>query len=171
MSGYTVGPRITYDDCLMAVNTLAITHALPNGGKAEDVARVWHNALEGVGPGELKRAVKRFHQVGGRFFPKPSEIREIALEYRASVIGARANTAPDDYDGPCSVCGATLRQLTPAEQGITEVYSVRLGRMVKLEESEFQPPPRYGYYHDVALHERKRRPWAGYPIPNEDGDV
>lgn len=153
------GLRITYDDAFKAVNTLAITFALPNKSEPEAIAKLWVDHMDGIEPGELKRAVEKYIRDGGRFFPRVKDIRALAMEYRSRVIAAKGEQRPKDWnqtlDGPCPVCGARIRNLTAAEQGLPET---------RPNGTPF--PPRLGVLHDEQRHRRANVPIVGYSTAN-----
>lgn len=113
----------------------------PGESTAEGMSRIWADVFDGVAVEELRTAVSRYIRDGGRFWPRPGELRTMAL-------GTRNNGTPTDlrsryyaweqtHEGGCPVCGAVLQLF----EG------------------------RYAVVHDFHEHRRQGIPHVGRPYP------
>lgn len=143
----------------------AAGYRLPDGTTIERLAKIWGDVLEGITIDELADAVRTYLRDGSRYWPKPYEIRQIALDARREaghVVGGggdlrsryRAWEQHNADGSPCPVCGAVLQSLTAAQRGAPE-----------------GAPPRYGVYHDVGEHRRRKVPHVGYPVSKDHEGV
>jgi hypothetical protein len=155
--------RVTAFDVRGHIEPLqAAGYALPKGTTREQLAKIWAEVFEGVSIDELARAVRTFLRDGSRYWPKASEIRQIALALRqrtghviedcGSLSSRYVSWEQRSHDGsPCPVCGAVMQELTPARRRAPP-----------------GGPSRFGVFHDDAEHRRQGVPHVGYPHSSPD---
>lgn len=119
----------------------------PGGSTEESMGRIWADVFDGVNADELRTAVRAYIREGGRYWPRPGELRSLA-------VGARgASSGPSDlrgryfaweqkHEGPCPVCSAVLQ----------------------LHEG------RWNVIHDAYEHQRQGIGHVGRPYPKLDRD-
>lgn len=124
--------------------------AIYNTKKTDDeLVEAWRWVLGDLEPHELMSAVSDYAKGGGRFFPVPGQIREHAVQKRPGAGNFESTDWNQLQEGPCPVCGAVMRLLTPKEQTFGGDYA----------EGEAQ---RYGVLHDLGMHTRAGEPAVGY---------
>lgn len=140
----------------------------PNNGDLEHTAAVWVKVLEGIEAHEFRQAVERYLRSDARYFPRPGHIRNVALEGRANG-NAPLHTLEAQYlrweasqEGPCPVCGATLRMVSADESDTPPViWDPELDRIRKRTEDDPSPPDRLAVMHDPTEHAAARVPHVG----------
>ena len=129
----------------------------------DEIVEAWKWVLaDDLDADELMKAVSDYAKSGGRYFPTPGQIREIALVGRvAGIYGQKAGPKAWDQtlDGPCPICGAVLRMLKPEEQ-VQFGWDEKDGKFMHMgADSECS---RFGVLHDRRKHEQANQPAVGY---------
>lgn len=136
--------NVTAIDIEPEIIRLARVYSPPKGLPSE-IAAVWADVLEGIGPDEFRAAVRAYMRGPGKYFPKPSDISDLANVARPRAARFRG----DDDPARCHVCGALVRDL-PEHPGVPDCAVGKLGQL-----------------HDVPTHERAGIPHWGYPLDRE----
>lgn len=146
------------------VNDLVLAgYRLPDGATTHSLGAMWAKAMDGLEDQDLREATDEFIRTGGRYWPKPSEIRDLALTARrerggfAKGSGSLASRyrafETNNAEGSCPVCGARLQLLSPAQLGYPDAP---------------KDTKRYGVYHDRKKHRDAGIPHVGPPYKTND---
>jgi len=106
-------------DCEIAIEQLIDVYGLPKHANVDSLAERWLESLSSVPAQAVLTAVRVYIKTDEGYFPKPSTIRRMALQY----VVSGAETLADRYaawmrhgmadkpggdHSPCPVCGAAL---------------------------------------------------------------
>lgn len=114
----------------------------------DELVEAWKWVLSDLEPHELMSAVSDYARGGSRFFPTPGQIRENAIQKRPGAESFVSTDWNQLQEGPCPVCGAVMRLLTPKEQTFGGSYA----------EGDAL---RQGVLHDLGQHTRAGVPAVG----------
>jgi len=154
---------VTEMDVKNAIRKLAVAFTRPEGSE-DDLVGLWRHVLDGVDGDALREAVSRYLRSDSRFFPKPGQIRTMCLEIAAESYGERQER-PRSWnslqEGPCPVCGASLRLAGDPNNSGEEVFDVRSGKWRKRRDGDHEPPLRFRVIHNGHAHRAAGIPAVG----------
>ena len=110
-------------DLKREIRKLAIAYGKPESPEDETLG-LWRHVLDGLSDKAITEAVSRYVRTSARYFPRPGQIREIALEIESQTFGDRKPEEPKELDGPCPVCGAVLQLARDNAQARDEARTV-----------------------------------------------
>ena len=141
---------VQYLDVNRAIQKLAKVYG--KSVRKDELAPIWADVLRNVSRSAFEFAVSDWLASDAYYFPKPGQIRAKAIEIEGRRTPSKKNVSTID-DGPCPVCGAEIRLLTPEERG---------WKRLPVTPDDFEPIKRFGVLHDLDKHERAGVPAIDY---------
>lgn len=162
-------------DAKAAINRIRFTHPAPKDTNLDALAEIWASVLKGVTRLELSAGVEAFFRDGGRFFPKPAEIRKLALDSRTTEGQRTPDTLHNRYlrweqdhgDEGCPVCGAKVKELSAETRRVLALEWDK-DRWQLVQTDYATGPVRAGVFHNLAKHHEKRIPAVGHWTEPDD---
>jgi hypothetical protein len=180
--------RITHEEMRSLLGTLATVYPPPREQSLDAIARTWVWALgASVDAGEVKEAIHQYISGEHKHWPRPATIRELAIEYRRSVVSHSGTSDSRCYwqaprgcaCDPCCVCGERLRLLSWRERAESDPVATtiwdpsipggpgrdgrrRMGAHRQRREGDPEPRAQYGVLHNALVHRRRGAPIIGY---------
>ena len=142
-------------DVKRQMRRLAAVYHAPDDREA--AVSVWRDVLGDLDEGDLDAAVSQYLREPHTYFPKPGKIREIAQMARRE--NGKPTEAREEQDpSVCRVCGAVLRELSPAEQ-VAYYWDDASGKYVNGVLPAIRP--RLGILHSLKRHREAGQPVIG----------
>lgn len=120
----------------------------PPQADAGRILETWREVLGDLTEAELADAVGAYLKSDRAYFPKPGQLRALAMQARG-VDRNTATTVLENPDGSCAVCGAPVELLTPDGQPLPKGMDAAAARA------------RYGHRHVRMEHDRTGAPMWG----------
>lgn len=128
--------RLAKTDLISVLNELAGVFPSKDRGTGITLADAYHGALEDLSAAEVRAAAQVVVRQD-RFFPRPSRLREIALQNRSKQaggphVGSYAHWwlygMPEGQ--PCPVCGSVLGDLPSGRLGVVHDHRQHMDAQV-----------------------------------------
>lgn len=158
------------DDAKLRSQIRRLETVYPTKRDTDDLLQAWKWVLaDELAYDELMSAVSEYAKSPASYFPSPGKLLEIALRQRSDSGRSgpvRAVGWDQSQEGPCPVCGASLKLLTPEERGQTHVFDAKAWTSIPIatlrEMGADVPPSIYGIVHDLRQHETAGVPAIGF---------
>lgn len=115
--------RLAKTDLIGVLTQLAAVFPSKDRGNSGVIADAYYGALQDLTGAELREAADAVVK-HDRFFPRPSRLREIALQHRSRAASGPSAGSYDDWwlhgrfqGKPCPVCGSVLADLPTGRLG------------------------------------------------------
>lgn len=145
----------------------------PPRAERENRMRTWQAVLDDVVDSDLESAVTIYLKSDRNYYPRPGQLRAIALS-AATKPGKVPNTTEfNAADGSCAICGAPVELLTPWGSPVPDSWApppmpegLTTEQMFdwaaeNVPDALIRSRARYGHRHDFEAHQR-----AGVATPD-----